>query len=168
MVGAPENNDAGIASGSAYVYRFNGSTWVQEQKLTASDAAAQDRFGYSVSVSGDVVVVGAWRDDDAGSDSGSAYVFKLSCAFARGDGDGDGEIDIADPIYNLAYLFQEGPSLCLDAQDTNDDGTVNIADPVYNLTYQFKMGPPPPAPFSDCGTDATPDALGCESFSACP
>ncbi len=95
-------------------------------------------------------------------------MFKLSCAFARGDGNGDGEIDIADPLYNLAYLFQEGPSKCLDAQDTNDDGTVNIADPVYNLTYQFKMGPPPPWPFPDCGADATADALGCESFAACP
>ncbi len=88
--------------------------------------------------------------------------------FVRGDCTVDGTINLADPIYNLAYLFQEGRSLCLDAQDTNDDGTVNIADPVYNINYQFAMGPPPPVPFPDCGLDPTADALGCESFAACP
>ena len=88
--------------------------------------------------------------------------------FVRGDGNADGEIDLADPIYNLDYLFGEGPSVCLDAQDTNDDGTVNIADPVYNLTYQFSMGPPPPLPFPDCGPDATADILGCLSYTSCP
>ncbi len=92
----------------------------------------------------------------------------IALEFVRGDCDGDGVIDLADPIYNLAYLFQEGRSLCLDAQDTNDDGTVNIADPVYNINYQFAMGPPPPVPFPDCGLDPTADALGCESFAACP
>lgn len=45
-------------------------------KLTASDAAAQDRFGYSVSVSGDVAVVGAWGDDEGGEKTGSLYVFE--------------------------------------------------------------------------------------------
>jgi len=44
-------------------------------KLTASDAAADDAFGYSVSISGNTVIVGAVGDDDAGSRSGSAYLF---------------------------------------------------------------------------------------------
>ena len=55
--------------------RTTGARW---QKLTAADAAAGDRFGHSVSISGDTIVVGAHRDDDAGSDSGSAYVFTLA------------------------------------------------------------------------------------------
>jgi len=46
-----------------------------EAKLTAGDAAAEDYFGYAVSISGDSVVVGAVGDDDAGTHSGSAYVF---------------------------------------------------------------------------------------------
>ncbi len=45
-------------------------------KLTASDAAAEDQFGLSVSLSGDRALVGAPTDDDAGQDSGSAYVFE--------------------------------------------------------------------------------------------
>ena len=89
-------------------------------------------------------------------------------SFARGDCNSDGMISLADPLANLAYLFQSGPSLCLDAQDTNDDGGVNIVDPTYSLGYQFAMGPPPPAPFPDCGVDPTDDALGCVGFTQCP
>ena len=44
-------------------------------KLVASDAAAGDEFGKSVAIAGNTVVVGAYWDDDAGSNSGSAYVF---------------------------------------------------------------------------------------------
>ncbi len=76
VVGARYHDAGGENSGSAYVFRYDGSTWVEEQELTASDAAANDYFGWSVSVSGDVVLVGALRDIDAGSDSGSAYVFR--------------------------------------------------------------------------------------------
>jgi hypothetical protein len=56
---------------------FDGSsgTWTQAAKLTASDGATFDRFGFSVAVSGDVVLIGAPVDDDQGSNSGSAYVF---------------------------------------------------------------------------------------------
>ncbi|MFQ5424381.1 MAG: thrombospondin type 3 repeat-containing protein [Phycisphaerae bacterium] len=49
--------------------------FAQQAKLTAADAAAGDEFGECVALSGDTVVVGSPRDDDAGSDSGSAYVF---------------------------------------------------------------------------------------------
>ena len=51
------------------------SGWTQVAKLTASDGAADDRFGWSVSIDGDTVAIGAYYDDDKGSGSGSAYVF---------------------------------------------------------------------------------------------
>jgi len=72
VVGAPTDHcPAGEACGSAYVFRYNGSTWVEEQKLTASNAAARDYFGHSVSLIGNVAIVGAPSDF-----SGSAYVFR--------------------------------------------------------------------------------------------
>jgi hypothetical protein len=77
-VGAWQSDGAGSSSGSAYVFTRSGSTWTQQQKLTASDADASDRFGYSISVSGNTVAVGAYANDDAGSASGSAYVFRRS------------------------------------------------------------------------------------------
>ncbi len=78
VVGARFDDDAGLSSGSAYVFVRSGTTWTQQQKLTAGDAAALDFFGSAVAVSGDTAVVGALRDDDAGADTGSAYVFVRS------------------------------------------------------------------------------------------
>ena len=78
VVGAIFDNDNGSASGSAYVFVRSGTAWTEQTKLTASDGAAGDYFGGSVSVSGETAVVGAFGDDDNGSDSGSAYVFVRS------------------------------------------------------------------------------------------
>jgi len=77
MVGAPLDDDHGASSGSAYVFHWNGSSWVENQKLLPSDGAQGDAFGQSISISGDNAVVGAYFDDDNGSLSGSAYVFHL-------------------------------------------------------------------------------------------
>ena len=74
-VGAHFNDDNGSASGSAYVYEKVNGVWT-ETKLTASDAAANDWFGHSVSVYDDLVAVGARYNDDNGSNSGSAYVYE--------------------------------------------------------------------------------------------
>ena len=77
LVGASGDDDAGSNSGSAYVFRVDGSEWFEEAKLVASDAAGGDRFGISVALCGDVALVGAHEDDDADSHSGSAYVFRF-------------------------------------------------------------------------------------------
>lgn len=81
--------------------------------------------------------------------------------FVRGDGNNDGNLDIADAVFALAYLFTMGPADCLDAIDVNDDGQANIADAVALLDNLFSMGPNPPAPFPNPGTDPTPDGLDC-------
>jgi hypothetical protein len=76
IVGAEGDDDNGSGSGSAYIFKWNGTSWVEQQKLLASDGAAYDYFGWSVSISGDLAIVGAYGDDDNGSLSGSAYIFK--------------------------------------------------------------------------------------------
>lgn len=80
IVGAMGNDDNGMISGSAYLFRFNPDTseWTEEAKLLAPDAAALDAFGSFVAVSDDVAIVGAYGNDDYGSLSGSAYIFDLS------------------------------------------------------------------------------------------
>lgn len=75
VVGAIWDDDAGADSGSAYVFLRSGTTWTQQQKLTAGDGAAGDMFGESVAISADRIAAGSSGDDDAGGDSGSAYVF---------------------------------------------------------------------------------------------
>jgi hypothetical protein len=54
--------------------------WEQSTKLLASDGAVDDLFGESVSICGATAVIGAYRDDDNGSCSGSAYVFRYDDA----------------------------------------------------------------------------------------
>jgi hypothetical protein len=75
IVGAIYDDDSGLNSGAAYIFRRSGTVWVQEAKLRASDGAAEDYFGWSVSLDGNYAVVGAPGDDDHGDFSGSAYVF---------------------------------------------------------------------------------------------
>ncbi len=89
VIGAPRDDDDGEDSGSAYVFAFGEGAWTQKKKLTASDGAADAEFGTSVAVDlaggfatdGDIVMIGAPRDDAAGDKSGSVYVF----IFGEGD-----------------------------------------------------------------------------------
>ena len=78
IVGVPTTVDQG-GTGAAYVFRFDGSSWLEEQKLTAFDPDPIDRFGHSVSVSGDTIIVGATEQASPASASGSgaAYVFRF-------------------------------------------------------------------------------------------
>ena len=78
IVGARLDDDKGTNSGSAYIFKYNGSSWVQQQKLTASDGAAGDLFGGAVTISGNTAIVGAYRHNHNGLESGSAYIFKFN------------------------------------------------------------------------------------------
>ncbi len=75
VVGAYENDDNEQHTGSAYI--FDTTTGIQIAKLMASDGAFRDEFGWSVAISAATAVVGARKDGDYGSESGSAYVFEL-------------------------------------------------------------------------------------------
>lgn len=76
IIGSPGDDDNGLESGSAYVFNYNSLVWIEEEKLAAADGAAWDYFGWSVSISGDQAIIGAYGDDDNGDESGSAYIFK--------------------------------------------------------------------------------------------
>ncbi len=79
VVGTQFETSGGPGAGAAYVFERPERGWTdmtETAKLTASDAAEQDRFGYSVSVNGEVVAVGAWGDDDGGDKTGAIYVFE--------------------------------------------------------------------------------------------
>jgi predicted amidohydrolase len=80
VVGAhTDDGAAGSNQGSAYVFERSSGVWSQQQKLEASDAAALERFGNSVAINGETIVVGAFLDNGAaGSTQGSAYVFERS------------------------------------------------------------------------------------------
>ena len=71
VIGAIGDEDKGDYTGSAYIFTSSGNNWTQAAKLTASDAAAYNQFGYAVSISGDTVLIGADYTDN----TGAAYIF---------------------------------------------------------------------------------------------
>ncbi len=75
IVGAFKDSDNGAGAGAAYVYARVGDGWTEAAKLLASDGAAGDRFGRSVAIDGDYVVVGAPNNGKHGDEAGAAYVF---------------------------------------------------------------------------------------------
>ncbi len=75
LIGAYNDDDKGLGSGSAYVFVRQGGVWNQQAKLVAADGAAFDSFGLSVTLDGDTAAIGAPYGDGAVVDSGTAYVF---------------------------------------------------------------------------------------------
>ena len=61
--------------GAAYIFVRSGDTWKQQAKLVAPDPEDEDAFGFAVSIDRNTAIVGVPMDDDAGNDSGSAYIF---------------------------------------------------------------------------------------------
>jgi len=75
IIGAIGDEPYGDYSGSAYIFRHNGTAWTQQAKLIASDGVELDKFGWSVSIDGYYAIVGAHKNDENGDDSGAAYIF---------------------------------------------------------------------------------------------
>ncbi len=68
------------STGSAYFFQKSGATWTQPQPpVTASDAAAGDRFGYAVALGGGTALVGAY----AKGASGVAYTFSRGSSWTQ-------------------------------------------------------------------------------------
>lgn len=75
MVGSLRNDEVRADGGAVYVYEFVNSSWVETQKLTASDAAHGDWFGQTITINQDTAMISATGDDDLGNRSGKIYVF---------------------------------------------------------------------------------------------
>jgi hypothetical protein len=77
VVGARyDDHDALTDAGAAYVFTLVSGVWTQQAKLVAGDAASNDRFGTSVAIDGNTILVGASYDDTInGVNSGSVYIF---------------------------------------------------------------------------------------------
>lgn len=74
-VGADGDAELGFFSGAVYVFTFDGSNWIQQQKLHAHDAQASASFGFHLAMSGNTIVVGAPQDQVGNHTLGAAYVF---------------------------------------------------------------------------------------------
>ena len=144
VVGSNFDDDAGSNSGSAYVFDCSSFPCVQVSKLTASDAAGGDQFGFSVAVSGTTAVVGAFGNDDAGSSSGSAYFFDLSsCGAACTE---DGKLTAADAAVLDLFGFSVAVS-----------GTTAVVGSVFDDDAGHDSGSAYFFDLSSCGAACTED-----------
>ena len=75
IVGAPRKDGIGRNSGAAYVFRRQGTEWVEQAKLVSPEETRSDYFGISVAIDGDTALVGAHRSNEPLADCGSVYVF---------------------------------------------------------------------------------------------
>jgi len=132
IVGIWKDNDNGSNSGAACIYHRIGNTWTEQIKITASDGSSNDYFGRSVSISGDLALVGAYGDDYNGSYSGSAYIFQRDgtnwleqAKLTASDGSSDDGFSQSVSISgDLALIGANG----------NDDNGSNSGS-VYNFQY---------------------------------
>ena len=146
IVGAFLDDDNGTDSGSAYIYCFNGVSWVEEPKLLASDGAAFDQFGYSVSISGDIAIVGARLNDDNGTDSGSAYIMGgMFISGLSGDCNSNGISDLFDLFLNKT------------SSDCNDNGIPDECDIASGVSADVDVDGIPDECFASCPADNTGD-----------
>ena len=139
VIGAPRDNDMGEDSGSAYVYRYDGSDWVQANKIMALDGTPDDRFGYCVGISGGNAIIGAnWAD--------SAYIFgglngedcnengAIDACDILGGGALDCNANFVPDDCDIADGTSEDtnengiPDECECPGDVNGDETVNVTD----------------------------------------
>ncbi|MBN1421077.1 MAG: dockerin type I repeat-containing protein [Planctomycetes bacterium] len=114
-----------------------------------------------------VIVAGGYSHPPARQ---AGLVLAFPSGFLRGDANADGAVDIADAVYTVTHLFDEGSAPpCLDAADANDDGRLDVADPIAILDHLFASAGPLPEPFGACGDDPTEegDPLDCLEYEAC-
>jgi len=116
VVGARLDDDNGSGSGSAYIFDLDGT---QLAKITASDGAANDWFGYSVAIGNGRIVVGASEDDDNGTNSGSAYIFDLDGTQLAKITASDGA---AEDIFGNSVAIGSG-RIVIGAYQDDDNGT---------------------------------------------
>jgi hypothetical protein len=150
-VGCYYDENHGEYTGAVYIFRNQGGTWVQTQKILADDYDNQVEFGYWLDLKAGVLAVGATEDDTLGTSGGAAYVFHDDgTAFSQVakllPSDGDGwdsfgrdvsvsgtlvavgapESDVLDSNAGEGYIYDVTPCIC--PADLNNDGVLDSRD----------------------------------------
>jgi len=138
-IGAYSEDTAAIDAGKVYIYDYNGTSWVEVAQLTASDAQAGDDYGRSCTFNGlgDRLVVGAFYEDTAGTDTGKIYIYDYNgTSWVETAQITASDAQAADAYGAACSLSHDGTRLVVgaEAEDTaaTDAGKIYIYD--YNGT----------------------------------
>jgi hypothetical protein len=122
--------DGGTNYGAAYIFTRSGSTWSQQTKLTASDAATDDEFGWSVSISGsdgNTAIVSSPKEDTGATSAGSAYIFTRSGSTwsqqAKIQASNRGSNDLFGYGINGVSISGDGDTVIVGAVNEDTNGT---------------------------------------------
>ena len=112
LIGAPGDGDdraTGPDAGAAYLFEYRRGSWVEVQKIVASDAFSFDLFGNEVALYGETAIVGAPIDVLSSlltDNPGAAYIFDLGATQSQGEmaaqEDRTLAMDAADSDYSFA------------------------------------------------------------------
>jgi FG-GAP repeat len=156
VVGAPYADALANNAGAAYVFRRTNNIWSQEARLDATLPNAGDLFGHAVDTDSTRILVGAYLDDERGTDSGSATVFALQ----QGTWQPQAHLVPADGNTNDWFghnqVAIEGNLLAIGAPGDDDRGTNSGSAYVYTFTantwqLQQKLAPPQLGPTDSFG-----------------
>jgi hypothetical protein len=114
LVGAVTDGELGYFAGAAYVYHYDGTTWVEQAKLLASDGKPNDCFGSAIAFAGDTAVVGAYGSlsvNAGGVNMGAAYVYR-----GLSDCNSNGVLDLCEVAGGVG-------------RDRNDNGLPDDCEP---------------------------------------
>ncbi len=150
----------GMIQARAEVPRVSDSGVVMSWQVMAVSVSNASSANYGISLTGGETAIGIGSSENYGISGGFWTVSgETGCCQSRGDinHDGQEQPDIADLIYMVTYMFQEGPEPPCDEPrspecpehyfaetDVNGDGSCSpdIADLIYLVTYMFQEGPP--------------------------
>jgi len=162
IVGAIGDNDNGPISGSAYIFKREGTNWIQKEKLMASDGSANDYFGGTVSMRGNHAIVASYADDDNGTDSGSAYVFENICVLVEPD------IDVSPLSHDFGDVELGTSSTVIVTISNMGNGDLNVSGIALETDFAITSVPPAsvvvkPDETVDVEITYTPTVLGYNS-----
>lgn len=163
VIGASKDNDKGDEAGAVYVYKRDDDFSIKEMvKLTASDGQAGDRFGASVNIAGDTILVGAtYADADkyGKRNTGAVYIFKRrEGRFVQVDKIVS-PTSIQDGLFGFA-IESDGTTAIVGAYQENAGALGPQAGAAYVLRYngaqwfiRFRLTSSDTRPYSKFGSD---------------
>jgi carbonic anhydrase/acetyltransferase-like protein (isoleucine patch superfamily) len=129
LVGAARDDGVAVDTGSVYVFTRDNNVWTEQAKLTSSNAAMGDQFGWSVAIDGDMAVIGAIGDDDNGNNAGAAYIFSRN----NGEWTGQSKLTASDgaPYDGFGRVTIAGNTILIGAPRNGKDSTIPAATYVF-------------------------------------
>ncbi len=153
VVGTPLNDTRGLDAGAAYVFVRDCADWELAQELLPDDPEPGDRFGASVAIQDDLIVVGA---EGVGGGQGAAYAFRRSGTTWTQEAKLLPD-EATNGLFGHAVAIDQG--IAVSAREDDDQGTDAGAVYVFQFdegwSLQHKISPTDGEPFDLFGTSLT-------------